>query len=105
MKTKAKKYPALCDPELEEIAGDLDASQRRDMARKLELWTAQLDYSAAFIEESAGRGETLTDEDGDPKLVELAARLEHQAVQIRSYLGMSAKPKPTVARMHFLAAN
>jgi hypothetical protein len=37
------------EPELEEIAGDLNAKQRRSMAAKLERWAAQLRGSVKFM--------------------------------------------------------
>lgn len=36
-------------PELEEIAGDLNAWQRREMARKLRRWSRQLEISALIL--------------------------------------------------------
>lgn len=38
------------EPDLEEIAGDLNASGRRAMAWKLRRWARQLDVSATIID-------------------------------------------------------
>jgi hypothetical protein len=100
----------LCDPELEETAGDLSPIQRRDLARKLNLWSAHLNYSADFIESLDAPSERPDDDDGNAQLLALAAQLETQALQIRNYLGQldpgqSAKPKRAVEMVNFLAVN
>lgn len=38
------------EPELEQIAGDLGASQRKDMANKLRRWVKQLEFSSLILE-------------------------------------------------------
>ena len=49
MKDNEKKNRVRLEPELEEIAGDLNAWQRRGMARKLRRWARQLEISALIL--------------------------------------------------------
>jgi hypothetical protein len=92
MRTKALKFPVLCEPELEEVINHLNRAERRDMAKTLERWIAQLNFSADFMDYHG----TGVDEDIprlDDGLVELAARLEKQAADIRATLAVPRKTK------------
>jgi hypothetical protein len=97
-----KEYPPLMESELEELASDLDPSQRRGMAARLERWVQQLRYSADVIEAAelsqevtpepvclpvnlAERTKGLT----RSEFLELAATLTDEADQIREALGVS----------------
>lgn len=86
-------YPALCEPELHAVSAEWPPVKRRALANSFERWVAQLRFSADFIERYEGRGETIAGDDGDAQLLELAARLEQQAGQIRGQLGVAGKPK------------
>jgi hypothetical protein len=96
------EYPAMMDPELEELSNDLDPGQRRDRADKLERWVWDLRSSADLIEKC---GLSLDDVpepvEVDPQISEelaplnraeqlaLAALLVKWAAQIRGSLGVS----------------
>jgi hypothetical protein len=41
------------EPELEAIAGDLNAAQRRGMARKLRRWIRELEITAFILDRDA----------------------------------------------------
>ena len=100
-----KTYPALCEPALDEEANNLNAEERREMADRFDVWSAQLRYSADFIDRYQGRENELDANNGDAQLLELAARLEQQAALIRHDLGLTAKPKAAAPRLNFLAEN
>lgn len=99
-------YPSLCEPSLSIQAVNWGPDKRREVADKFERWNEQLRFSADFIERYEGKGETVPVNEGDAQLLELAARLDQQAAQIRRHLGLCRQPKregkPELA---FLAEN
>ncbi|MBE0545165.1 MAG: hypothetical protein IH623_27830 [Verrucomicrobia bacterium] len=92
MSRQQVKYPALCEPDLEEEACELNAAQRREMARTFERWVQQLDFSADFLDHYDKEVES-----DAPKLeaamIERAARLEREAADIRWEFSLPQKTK------------
>lgn len=115
-----RSYPALCEPELQEVCAEWSPKKRRYLADKFERWLGQLRFSADFIEKFDGQ-----DDDDDVELAipsyELAeelrnlkrseclakaAKFEEWSATIRRMLGLSGKPKPQAGRAaDFMAAN
>ena len=108
-----KEYPSLMEPELEEMANDLNPTQRRGMAAKLERWAQQLRYSADVIEGAGLRLETapepvclpanlakVTEGRTRSEVLEVAASLSEEAELLREYLGVGASdPRIAVVPM------
>lgn len=95
-----KRYPVLCSSELEEEVAELNPSERREMAVKLERWAAQAQLSADLIERFEGQpGLTEPTEipDAVQKLLRDAAELERMAAEMRrAALREIGMPSPMV---------